>query len=106
MVKIKHTSGTWKYDPNERGDLQIIDEKGHLIAEVKDNRAFTLAQCQAHAKLIAAAPDLLSSVLELRNQLLTLKNNFPATMPLDNEQRNMLSAALLISDKAIKKATE
>jgi len=106
MYKLKHTPGSWKYDPEARIDLEIRDKDGSIIADVRDNRKFTLEQCRYNAQLISAAPDLIESVIALRNQLLSIQMNIPALMPLQNEQRNMLSAALLQSEKAIKKATQ
>lgn len=63
MAEVNFIPGPWVYDPNDRDDLIIKDERGRKIAEVTDNREYTLIQCQAHAKLIAAAPDLLQAAL-------------------------------------------
>jgi len=72
MSKIKHTPGPWKYDPdNERSDL-IVRAGGLLLAEVNDTRSWPLAQCQANARLIAAAPDMLAALqaaLELSDKI-------------------------------------
>jgi hypothetical protein len=64
MSELKHTPGPWIYDPNDRDDLQVKNEKGNRLADVIDNRAFTLNQCQANAKLIAAAPDMIKAIID------------------------------------------
>jgi hypothetical protein len=38
----KHTPGPWKYDPDDRQDLQIRDKNLRLLSEVVDNRAIPL----------------------------------------------------------------
>lgn len=68
MTEINYTPGPWVYDPNDRDDL-IVKAGSSKVCEVTDNRAFTLQQCQANAKLIAAAPDLLNAAYLAINAL-------------------------------------
>lgn len=70
-IQTTHTPGPWIYDQNDRDDLQIKDERGRLIAEISDNRAFTLEQCQSNAKLIAILPELLDISLKTAEYLQT-----------------------------------
>lgn len=66
MAELKHTPGPWKYDPeNDREDLQVRTISGLSVAAIADNRAFPLSQCEANAKLIAAAPDMLNDLLRI-----------------------------------------
>lgn len=100
---FKHTPGPWIYN-HETNEVRTVD--GYYIAYADVDTPKYAEQEIANAKLIAAAPDLLVALKELRNQLLTIKMNIPQVMPLQNEQINMLSAALFQSEKAMKKATE
>jgi hypothetical protein len=90
------TPGLWKYDPNDRDDLKVKDGIGRLIAEVNDNRTFTLEQCQANAKLIAAAPDMLQALINVRNHL----NNY--MFGDDPERTDAFNAIIKAIDKATK----
>lgn len=67
-MELQYTPGPWTYDPNDRHDL-IVKKGSNIVCEVKDNRAFTLQQCQGNAKLIAAAPDLLNAAYSALNAL-------------------------------------
>lgn len=78
MSEVQFTNGPWLYDPNDRDDLQIRDSKRRLIADVNDNRDMPLQECKANAKLIAAAPDLLSCLIDcIENVLLDFPDSDP-----------------------------
>lgn len=95
MTELKHTPGPWIYDPNDRQDL-LVKQGSNIVCEVIDNRAFTLQQCQANAKLIAAAPDLLKAAIAARDHLKQYCFG-------DNQERTDVYNAIL---KAIDKATK
>lgn len=69
-MKLKHTPGPWIYDPdNDRYPLVVRDNDTRIIAHIEDNRAFPLPECEANAKLIAAAPELLEALMYARDDL-------------------------------------
>ena len=60
--KAKFTPGPWGYDPcvsmHDRPDLPcIVDRDRHVVAQCWDD-GHSEAECEANARLIAAAPDL------------------------------------------------
>lgn len=62
-MKSTHIFGPWIYDPdNDRFSLVVRDKNSRIIARVEDNRSFTLEECEANARLIAAAPSLLQQL--------------------------------------------
>jgi hypothetical protein len=63
---LEQFAAPWVYDPNDREDLQVKTASGKRIADVTDNRDFTLQQCQTHAKVIAAAPEMLQALLSVQ----------------------------------------
>ena len=83
---IKHTPGPWKY-----GGLSTIHSKGKLVAYFASQHSQANPhETAANGKLIAAAPDLLESLMGL-NHLMAGKEEWPEV------QRAL---------NAIKKATE
>lgn len=66
-MSAAHTPGPWAFRPSESDSnlFQVLDAQGVVIGFVfRGDRAATRAVCEANARLIAAAPDLLQ---ELRN---------------------------------------
>lgn len=60
-----HTPGPWKV--NFKKFSEVRAENGAVVAECKNLTG--LVNLQANAKLIAAAPDLLGSLIAITNQL-------------------------------------
>ena len=74
MSKVKHTPGPWEHLPdlNDGSQFRIVD-RTHLIAVAGDYRNIhDLERAEANAKLIAAAPDMLTFIQEV---LVDLRNN-------------------------------
>ena len=68
--KTKHTPGPWEKGENGFGDIMMVycdDELGSAVADcsVKHYMKLTIDERLANAKLIAAAPSLLQSLIEL-----------------------------------------
>lgn len=108
MSEVKHIPGPYKYDPdNDRDDLQIRDARASLIASVEDNRIYTLKQCQATAKLFAAAPDLLQALIDVKKHLSTYNNDkSSAGNHIDRLDIDVRQAVLKTIENAIDKATQ
>jgi hypothetical protein len=94
---MKHTPGPWKI--TTIADYTFIGE----VDNTRDGQGICemMGECEANAKLIAAAPELLSALkrLELASAMVAL---------VDNSEENLeaveLRAALNMSIKAIEKA--
>lgn len=72
MADGKWTKGPWKATPN--GDGYVITRTdvfvaGYAIAAARPSRAATEDQCEANARLIAAAPDLYEALVEARERM-------------------------------------
>lgn len=107
---MKHTPGPWKYEPTEpgSGDFDVLPEVapsnlswGPWIASVHgrtpDMRGFVGAvESEANARLIAAAPELLEALIELRDALADSGLKTPYGSP--------LMYAMLKSNRVILKA--
>lgn len=66
MTDIEHSDGPWTYeDEPSSGYREIYNSWGNTIAKVEawdgDNAPEFMAQAEANARLIAAAPDLLEA---------------------------------------------
>lgn len=95
----------WKYDPNDRDDLLIKDLGGSLIAEVSDNRKYTLRECQAHAKLIASSPEMIEEIKTNHEFLLNLHNKIQYRTGINWEElaqslRDRMAKQISIMNKA------
>lgn len=66
MENLKHTKGEWKYHQTFRGDysININDESIANVWCLENDENYT---DEANAKLIAAAPDLLDSLIDIQN---------------------------------------
>jgi hypothetical protein len=65
-----HTPGPWSFKPSESDPnlFQVLDAQGCVIGFVlRGDRAATRIVCGVNANLIAAAPELLDSLIYLRN---------------------------------------
>ena len=73
--KAEHTPGPWEIEPKERREypLYVMDKEGDRIARCDGLNAADLGpnpqQCKANARLIVAAPTLLSAAKEARKLL-------------------------------------
>jgi hypothetical protein len=85
-MTAKHTPGPWSYEeapPNEYGDVVayvITGEKYFADVHVLTSDPDT-SRAEADARLIAAAPELLAAVLELREWI----NNWEPDFASDDE---------------------
>lgn len=64
-TKPQHTAGPWKFSPHGDGYLVTrydVYVAGHGICGVMQTRAATEQQCEANARLIAAAPEMLAAL--------------------------------------------
>lgn len=59
----KHTPGEWVLEPFGRGVAVVNGDR--IIAECKARNGSELASCEANARLIAAASDLLAACRDL-----------------------------------------
>jgi hypothetical protein len=62
---MKHTPGPWAINRDKQGNLNITSNTRPYVAQVFDNDIFDEEQ-DANAKLIAAAPDLLAALIEIK----------------------------------------
>lgn len=66
-MEFKGTKGKWQYDIE--GEFVFDVEGGNIIAAIQDieeSKHEEYEEMDANAKLIAAAPDLLEALMELR----------------------------------------
>lgn len=71
---MKYTAGPWKVDRNSRVHWAVNTEDGLHVAMVNVGSGFMLKdEPLANANLIAAAPDLLESIVWLYDTLASLK---------------------------------
>lgn len=80
MSKSKHTPGPWHFDREtwtirvkgyENNDL-VGDYRGCIVASLEEahgERPHAYAECEANARLIVAAPELLEQLKKLRDAL-------------------------------------
>jgi hypothetical protein len=104
-MKVKHTEGPWKFDPDD----PVLEERyGYWIdigpamlfcdyAFIKNGKElqFNLAD----ARLIAAAPELLAALVELRREI-------RGVVKFDVKKHYRLMVADVTADNVIAKATE
>ncbi len=96
---IKHTPGPWVSHNDNNSEYMDIDSKsGKRISSVLIISDEDLQEDEANAKLIAAAPELLSAI---QNLLSSYQADFEITCSKLNE-----TEAVKIARAAIKKATE
>lgn len=77
MSESKHTPGPWKVSPTD--DTVVIDATGAEVAAIDGdyNDPDTWPQMEANARLIAAAPDLLSEAKKQVEWLRMLRDQLP-----------------------------
>lgn len=95
---MKYAAAPWKAE-----GTVICDANGNSIASAGNNRKVTGDELFASLKLAAAAPDLLVALREVHSQLWTIQADHKERW--SNERTNMVSAFLLMAEKAIAKAT-
>ena len=81
-LETQHTPGPWKFSPNGAGYLVTREDVfvvGHGICGVKPSQSASEDQCEANARLIAAAPDMLAVLNETTLQLRYLADKFGET---------------------------
>ena len=117
----KHTPGPWRVYPDQRtGEPEasrgwVVEPSGcvtganntppfRAVVTNTPHASEYFGTAETNARLIAAAPELLEAAKELNNQLATLREECRSGRPMSAERRNMVSAALVASDKAIAKA--
>lgn len=61
-METNHIPGPWKYD----GEDYIRDNNGTAISQLSHSRRLSLSSAQANYKLMAAAPELLEALIELK----------------------------------------
>jgi hypothetical protein len=94
-METKHTQGEWEIRSdcrdtvNGRGFIQIGTNKCTWIAEAKGTHVGPLSEeeCEANAKLIAAAPDMLNAIINLLKEEAVYNfygQSFPAIQDLKN----------------------
>lgn len=93
----KHTPGPWSLNKRFKSPVVALDLKdgGALLPIVDAVHGFDNAQAKANARLIAAAPELLEALQELRA-------NIGAASLSQNEKGKQVRA---LADAAIAKAT-
>lgn len=101
---MKHTPGPWKVSGTERGDeyRSVILGGPHNATVAHADLLFysDLDECEANARLISAAPEL----LEALTAIMTILNNNSTT---EFEQRALHSQpSIQMAVAAIKKATD
>ena len=62
----KHTEGPWKFSEAEFGDFNICEEAGLAVAVCVQNGFRSPHETRANTHLIAAAPDLLEALEQVR----------------------------------------
>jgi hypothetical protein len=62
-MSAAHTPGPWKWSKAHNGLTYIYDAKGRVIARVFRPAGMSQGEQQANARLIAAAPELLNSLI-------------------------------------------
>jgi len=64
-METKHTKGEWVITPSK---LIVVDKKDNIIADCDwtTETYFTKEEMEANTKLVAAAPDLLEALIELK----------------------------------------
>lgn len=68
-MEAKHTPGPWRVEPDS-SHFDSLTTIANGSARVAEAAGRTLAECEANAHLIAAAPDLLEALKKLQLQAL------------------------------------
>mgnify|MGYP003435219427 FL=1 len=76
-MENKHTPGQWIISENWLKNIPCIRANGNLIAELPDNEinGIDKEQAEANAQLIAAAPELLQMVYDLKQAVKRLSQD-------------------------------
>lgn len=101
-MTAKHTPGPWEAD---HSDIWSRSGKKFIAATMEDGEAFkgvSLAEAEANARLIAAAPELLAALKACRAALdAVIENNDGDVF---GTHHNAAMDAILAADKSIAKA--
>lgn len=96
--KTSYTPGPWRQDNNQNGagvSRPVVKAKGRLVADCAPNSKLRgFAECEANARLIAAAPEMLEALEAISYAI----DGF------GNDLHNKLEGVQLVRD-AIAKAT-
>ncbi len=98
MKNLKHTQGNWDYSTS-LGEISITGVSTD-IALVNTGTSINYDEARANAKLIAAAPELLESLISLKERL----NYLISTGRVDINKTETIRDINIAND-AIKKAT-
>lgn len=101
-MKTNHTVGEWKAELSETFCV-IRDKDHHVIARTNPDNIYGTGESISNARLIASCPEIFEALKEVTNQLETIR--LEKTERWSNERTNMVSAALLNANRAIKKAS-
>lgn len=95
-----HTPGPWRAAAfNDDGVWRIVDGKGKRVCHIHPCMIKSDAEIDANARLVAAAPELLTALQHLRQEL-------RAAFRLDVRKHFSLMAADAMAGTAIHKATQ
>jgi hypothetical protein len=97
QTQTKHTPGPWSYNQDEGGyQGHFISTGDYIICDLPDAEDFLAGsksaapQTEANARLIAAAPDMLS-LLKRLNEAFYVKGTRKALMEVMQETRPMIA---------------
>ena len=67
MENLKHTKGEWFNTSDGEANFYGVATKENWLLRIQQNSELLIEEQEANAKLIAAAPDLLEALIDIRN---------------------------------------
>jgi hypothetical protein len=93
QTAAKHTPGPWSYNQDEGGyHGHVISTGDYIICDLPDAGDGAAPHTEANARLIAAAPDMLS-LLKRLNEAFYVKGTHKALLPVMAETKPLIARA-------------
>ena len=105
-MKTNHTSAPWAHDDVDHEIYSEQTDHGAAICTVNTTSShITKGEAEANARLIAAAPTMLSALIEAKKLLESVRHRMPKSIR-NSETFHFENILANVVNKAIQKATQ